>query len=452
MREEQNLTEGPILRHLLRFALPVLLAVCLQDLYGAADLVIVARFGTAADVAAVSTGSQIMELLTLITAGLTTGTTVLLGRIVGRGEENRAGPVIGGGMYLFLAAGAAVTVVLTVCAGLVVSLMRVPAGIFRQTVTYVRICSAGFVCTVAYNFLGSVFRGMGNARVPLAAAALACIFNIAADLSFEHFFGQPVFSAACATVLAQAVSVGLCLLWAQRKKLPLRRRDVRFRRRIALQTLRLGAPVALQNALSGMAFMATLPIINTLGVTAAASVGAAEKLCTFAALVPMACAQSLSAFTAQNVGAGRYDRAHRALWMGMGIFLLADAAASWMLFFRGDGLIALFGKTAPAVTAGAWEYLRAHAVDLLLSSILFSFIGYFDGCGRTRFLLLQSIAGIAAVRIPVTLAMSRRWPVSLLYLGMAAPCATAVQILLCAFFFARACKTRREAAELPDGV
>lgn len=243
---EQSFTRGPILSTLLKFALPVLLAL-LQAMYGAVDLQVVGKFGTAADISAVSTGSQIMQTVTIVITGLAMGITVLLGQKIGEGKPEEAGQAVGSGICLFLVVAVVATAALELAAPQLAVLMHAPADAFDGTVEYVRICSAGAVFIVAYNLLGSIFRGIGDSRVPLITVLIACVLNIGGDLLLVGGFGLNVAGAAIATVFAQAVSVVLSLLLIRKKHLAftLRRQDIRFNGALIGRILKLGSPVAL---------------------------------------------------------------------------------------------------------------------------------------------------------------------------------------------------------------
>ena len=313
----------------------------------------------------------------------------------------------------------------------------------------IRICSGGAIFIVAYNVLGAMFRGIGDSKTPLLTVTIACVVNIASDLLLVGVCGLGVAGAALATVLAQAVSVVLCLLVTKIKGLPFSfsRRDIRFNPRHTGRILRLGAPVALQDVLVSISFLAIAAIVNSLGVIASAGVGVAEKLCGFIMLVPSSFGQSLSAFVAQNIGAGRQDRAKKAMLYGMGASLCCGVVLAWLSFFHGSLLAGLFARDAAVIGAAA-DYLRAYAIDTLLTSILFCFIGYFNGRGSTAFVMAQGIAGAFLVRIPVSLAMSRMEPVSLFRVGLATPCSTVVQILLFLGWYALTAAQDRRQAEI----
>ena len=432
MKQEQNFTQGPILPALIRFALPVLLALLLQVMYGAVDMQVVGRFGTAADISAVATGSQIMQTATMIITSLAMGLTVLLGQKIGEGKREEAGRVVGGGIFLFLIVAVVMTAALLLAAPAVATLLKAPESAFDGTVAYVRICGAGTLFIMAFNLLGSIFRGLGDSKLPLISVCIACVVNIIGDLVLVAVCGMGVVGAAIATVLAQAVSVVLSLQLIRRRQLPfaMTRKDVRFHKAHIRNILFLGTPIALQEMLVSVSFLVITAIANGMGVVASAGVGVAGRLCAFIMLVPSAYMQSMSAFVAQNIGAGQEKRARKALWSGILSSLVVGAFMFWLGFFHGDFLSAIFAEDGAVVLAAA-EYLKSYAIDCFFTSFLFCFLGYFNGCGQSFFVMLQGMIGAFGVRVPVAILMSKIAAGSLFWLGMATPASSVVQILLC---------------------
>ena len=436
MENKNSFTHGGILAPLVRFTFPVLFALILQSMYGAVDLLVVGQFGTAADVSAVSTGSQLMHTITAIMVGLSMGTTVLLGQNIGRRDMKAAGDTVGAGICLFTVLGALVTLVMLVSGRALVGLMQTPAEAFEPACDYVLVCSAGTLCIIAYNLLGGIFRGMGDSNTPLIAVAIACAANIVLDLVFVAVFGMGAMGAALATVLAQAMSVVISLLLIRRKGLifPFSAKQIRFDFAIIKQTLKMGIPIALQDFLVSISFLVLLAIVNSLGLIVSAGVGVAEKLTSFIMLVPSAFMQSMSAFVAQNIGANQPARARKALFYGMATSFCVDVLMAAAAIFFGDRLAAIF-TSDPAVIETAALYLKSYGIDTLLVSFLFCFSGYFNGCGRTTFVMLQGIIGAFCVRIPVAFLVSRIPDVSVFFIGLATPCSTIVQIALCVIYF-----------------
>ena len=430
--QARNFTRGRILMPLVRFALPVLAALFLQAMYGAVDLLVVGRFGSAADVSAVSTGSQIMMTLTHLVSSFAMGATILLGQQIGEGKGERGGETIGACIVLFACVGAALTALAVPGAGALAAVMHAPAEAFDLTATYVRICGAGTLVIIAYNLIGSIFRGIGDSATPLVTVTIACVCNIAGDLLLVAGLHMGTAGAALATVFAQAVSVVISLAMMRRRTLPfeVRRAHIRFNRPVIARIVRLGLPIALQDLLVGVSFLIIQAIVNALGLIPSAGVGVAEKVCAFIMLVPSSFMQSMSAFVAQNAGAGRYDRARKALYCGIGLSLVIGVVMAYMAFFHGDMLARLFSKDEDVVLAAA-DYLKAYGIDCLLTPIFFCFIGFYNGIGMTRFVMLQGIVSAFCVRVPVSWLMSRRKPVSLFHIGLATPCSSALQIVMC---------------------
>jgi len=440
-----SFTEGRILSPLLRFSAPVFLALLLQAMYGAVDLYVIGRFCTAAEVSAVSTGSQIMMTITEVIVGFSVGTTVLVGQKIGAGRHEEAADAIGAGICLFSAMALVVTGVMLAAASPLSALMQAPEEAFAETVEYTRICSAGTVFIVAYNVFGSIFRGLGDSRTPLITVLIACVCNIFGDLFFVAVLKMAVAGVAIATVLSQGISVAASLLILKKRGMPFpfSLKNVRFNREYIAGTLKLGSPLALQDGLVSVSFLAILAILNGMGLMASAGVGVAEKVCAFIMLAPSAFGQSMSAFVAQNIGAEKPARAKKALLCGMAVSFLSGIFMFWLSFFHGEALCGIFTRDPEVAAAGA-SYLCSYAIDTLLVPFLFCFGGYFNGCGKTVFVMAQGIVGAFGVRIPASLLLSRTAGATLFRVGLATPMSTLVQITMCLiYFFTQEKKARR---------
>lgn len=446
METLHDFTKGKILGPLLKFAYPVFLALFLQAMYGAVDLLVVGKFAETADVSGVATGSQIMQSLTSVITSMSIGITILLGQKIGEGKSEVGGKVIGTGITLFAALAAVCTLSFVALAPQISTIMQAPEEAFSQTVSYVRICSAGTVFIIAFNLLGSIFRGLGDSKMPLITVAIACVVNIFGDLLLVAVFKMGTKGAAYATVFAQAISVVLSLAIISRRTMPFTfsKSDLRIDKKIGLQIFKFGAPVALQELLVSLSFLVIFAIVNSLGLTQSAGVGVAEKICSFLMLVASAYMQSLSAFVAQNIGANRRDRAKLALKYGILTSLAAGAVMGYLSFFHGDTLSSIFSNDAEVVSMAA-DYLKAYGIDCVLTAFLFCFCGYYSGCGKTTFTMAQGIAGAFLVRIPFSYFMSRVPGISLFYIGLATPASTVVQITLCLIYFAYTEKKAKQA-------
>lgn len=435
MKKEKTFTEGKILKPLLLFALPVLLALFLQAMYGAVDLLIVGKFASSADVSAVSTGSQIMMTLTNLVSSFAMGTTVLLGQQIGSGKKEEGGKTVGTAIVLFAVIAIIMTVLLVCFAPQISSIMNAPEEAFDKTVMYVRICGGGMLVIVAYNLIGCIFRGIGDSRTPLFTVAIACVCNIAGDLILCAGFHMRTAGAAIATVLAQVISVIVSFFFIRKKELPflMKREYVKIHRRLLGKMTVLGAPIALQDLLVSISFLIILAIVNSMGVIASAGVGVAEKVCAFIMLISSAFMQSISAFVAQNYGAGRMDRAKKALHYGVIVSFAIGVGMFFLSFFHGDLLAGIFSSDTSVVLAAA-DYLKAYGIDCMFTAIFFCYTGFYNGIGQTKFVMLQGIIGAFGVRVPVSYLMSIQPDTSLFKIGLATPLSSILQLVLCLGF------------------
>ena len=426
---------GPILGPLVRFALPLMLSLLLQAFYGGADLAVVGWFSPTASVSAVATGSQVMQIITVVVTGLTMGVTVRLGKAIGAGDPEDAGRTVCGQIRLFAGMALGLTVVMLLAAPAAARLMNVPAEAFDETVRYVRICSSGIVFITAYNGISGVFRGVGNSRSPFLFVFIACLVNVGLDILFVGGFGMAASGAALATILAQAVSVVFSLGYLRRHPLPFPVRAMWGQGSRAIRgILRIGAPIALQDCLTNLSFLIITSIVNGLGVVASAGVGVAEKLFVFLSIVPMAFMSALSTFVAQNMGAGNKHRADRSLLLAQGISLCCGLVMFLATFFAGGALASLFSQD-PAVVASCAEYLRACSPEYLLISLTFCFLGYFNGREHTTFVMAQGLLSSFLVRIPLSYALSRLPGAGVFQIGLAVPVSALLSLGLCLGYF-----------------
>ena len=435
MEKNTSFTEGKILQPLILFAFPVLLALFLQAMYGAVDLLIVGKFATSADVSAVSTGSQIMTTLTNLISSFAMGTTILLGQQIGSGRKEEGGKTVGTAVLRFAGIAILMSIIMVIFAPQISSIMNAPEEAFQKTVNYIRICGSGMLVIVAYNLIGCIFRGLGDSKTPLITVAIACVCNIAGDLLLCAVFHMGTEGAAIATVFAQIISVVASFLFIRKKELPfiIRRTDIRIHREYLGKMVGFGAPIALQDLLVSISFLIILAIVNSMGVIASAGVGVAEKVCAFIMLISSAFMQSMSAFVAQNYGAGLMRRARKALHYGIAVSFSIGVVMFLITFFHGNLLAGIFSSDTEVVLAAA-DYLKAYAIDCLFTAIFFCYTGFYNGIGKTRFVMIQGILGAFFVRVPVSYIMSIQPDASLFHIGLATPMSSILQLVLCVGF------------------
>lgn len=445
MKEQMNdFTTGSIPKKLVHFMLPILGALILQAMYGAVDLLIVGWFGTPAGISAVSTGSNIVNLIVFTVAGLSMGITVLLGKYIGEQRTERCGKVIGGAICFFSGASVILGVLLILFAPGLSILMQAPEEALSLTILYVRICGGGILFIIAYNLTSSIFRGLGNSRLPLIFVAIACVVNILGDLFFVAVLKMNVAGAALATVMAQAVSVILSLVIIRKQGLPFPffRKDICFNSEIR-NFLKIGSPIAFQEILTNLSFLALCAFINRLGLDASAGYGIANKLVGFIMLVPSSLMQSMASFVAQNVGAGKEKRARNSMLTGMAIGACIGVFIMYLSLFHGDMLARIFTND-PQVILRAAEYLKGFSPEPIVTCILFCFMGYYNGHSETLFVMVQGLAQSFLVRLPMSFIMSIQPGATLTMIGLAAPTATVFGIAINFIYYLHYTKKLRE--------
>lgn len=445
MQKVQNFTEGKILTPLLKFLVPILCALFLQAMYGAVDLLVVGKFASTTDVSAVATGSMLMQSITTVLTSLAMGITILLGKKIGEQKQEEAGKVIGAGVALFAIIAVICTVVFVGGASFFAGALHAPKDAFETTVAYVRICSSGILFIIAFNILGSIFRGLGDSKMPLITVAIACVANIGLDLLLVEGAKMGAAGAAIATVAAQVISV-VCSFVVIRKRqigISFSVKDIRLDKNYIRQILVYGIPVSVQDLLVNMSFLVIMAIVNSLGLAQSAGVGVAEKVCAFLMLIPSAYMQALSAVVAQNYGAGKEERARKTLYYAIGTSLLAAIVMWYLGYFHGEILARIFSKDKQVIKMAA-DYLKAYAFDCLLTAELFCFNGFYSGMGKTTFVMIQGMIGAFGIRVPVSWLVSRIPGISLFYIGLASPVSTFVQISIYGVAFAILLKKSRK--------
>ena len=433
--DKADFTQGNILKKLVAFMMPILGALILQAAYGAVDLLVVGRFGSTSGLSAVSTGSQVLNLVTFVVIQFAMGITVLIARYLGEKRPEKIGAVIGGGAVVFTMMSVALFIAMVGFARPISVLMQAPAEAVDLTASYVRICGAGIFFIVAYNLLSAIFRGLGDSKSPLLFVLVACIVNIIGDLVLVAGLHMDAAGAAIATVTAQALSVVFAVMLLLKKDLPfaITKKDFRLNPQCR-KFLKIGLPLALQEFLTQISFLALCAFVNRLGLEASSGYGVACKIVNFAMLVPSSLMQSMASFVSQNVGAGKKKRAKQSMFTGIGVGLAVGCVVFVLVMFKGDVLCSIFSTDA-AVIQNGFAYLKGFAPETLVTAILFSMIGYFNGNNKTVWVMTQGLIQTLLVRLPLAYFMSIRPNASLTKIGLAAPVATTVGIVLNVGFF-----------------
>ena len=412
--KELDLTQGSVPKVLLQFAVPFLIANVLQALYGGADLFVVGQYDDSASVAAVAIGSQVMQTITGIILGITTGTTVLIAIATGAKDDRQVASTIGSSVWLFSIIGIVLTLVMVLFHDRISSLMHTPAEAMEDTKSYILVCSVGILFIVGYNVVCGILRGLGDSKTPLYFVGLACIINIVLDFILVGAFHLGPTGAAIATVTAQGVSFTIALWFLYRRgfHFEFTRRDIRLNRVLSKRVLTLGAPIALQDALINVSFLIII---------------------VFAMLPPMAISSAVATMTAQNYGAGLIQRMNKCLLSGIGFALIFGLSVCLYSQFLPETLTAFFTKD-PAVVAMAAEYLRGYSIDCVVVSFVFCINSYFSGQGNSLFPMIHSLIATFLFRIPLSYWFSQIDSSSLFIMGFAPPISTVVSLFICIWY------------------
>ena len=428
--DKADFTQGSILKKLVAFMMPVLGALILQAAYGAVDLLVVGRFGSTSGLSAVSTGSQVLNLVTFVVVQFAMGITVLIARYLGEKKPEKIGAVIGGGAIVFTIISVVLFIVMVCFAHPISILMQAPEEAVDLTASYVRICGGGIFFIVAYNLLSAIFRGLGDSKSPQLFVLVACIVNVIGDLALVAGLHMDAAGAAIATVSAQALSVVFAVVLLIKKELPfsIARKDFRLNPQCK-KFLKIGLPLALQEFLTQVSFLALCAFVNRLGLEASSGYGVACKIVNFAMLVPSALMQSMASFVSQNIGAGKKKRAKKSMFTGIGVGLVVGCLVFALVIFKGD-MLAGFFSTDAAVIENGYAYLKGFALETIVTAILFSMVGYFNGNNKTIWVMTQGLIQTLLVRLPLAYFMSIQPNASLTKIGLAAPISTMVGVVL----------------------
>ncbi len=429
---EKNLTTGSVLKTVLYFSLPFLLSYFLQTLYGMADLFIIGQFNGVESTTAVSIGSQVMHMLTVMIVGLAMGATVMIGQAVGARKQEETSLAIGNTVTLFMVLSILLMAVLLLAVKPIVSIVSTPKEAIPGTVSYLTICFIGVPFITAYNIISSIFRGMGDSKSPMYFIAVACAANIVLDYFFIGKMGLGPAGAALGTTLSQTISVIVSFIVILKRKtgISLKAKNFRPRRKTIAGLLKVGIPVSLQDGFIQIAFIVITIIANKRGLNDAAAVGIVEKIIGILFLVPSSMLQTVSALSAQNIGAGKHDRARLTLRYATIITVIWGIGASVLMWFDAERFIGLFADSADVIRLGG-QYMRGYVWDCIFAGIHFSFSGYFCAYGLSGISFLHNSLSIICVRIPVAYFTSKYFAATLFPMGLASPAGSALSVIIC---------------------
>ena len=430
--EGKNLTTGSVLNNIVYFSIPYLFSYFLQILYGLADLFVVGQFCGVSTITAVSIGSQIMHMLTVIIVGLAMGTTVVIAQAIGANDKKRTTQAVGNTITLFLIFSLVMAVVLLLSVGGIVSVMSTPVEAVAETKSYLTICFLGIPFIVAYNIIASIFRGLGDSKSPMYFIMIACAVNIILDYVLIGAYRMGASGAAIATVVSQTVSVIVALIFIKKHKsgLQVSRAELKPRKAVMGKILNIGVPVALQDGFIQIAFLVITIIANLRGLNDAAAVGIVEKIIGILFLIPSAMLSTVSAVAAQNLGAKKVDRAKKTLWEALAITVGFGMVFSIAIQFMAGDVVSIFTSESEVIRLGD-QYLRGYVWDCVLAGMHFCFSGFFCACGWSILSFIHNVAAIILARIPLAYLASVMFPDTLYPMGMATNTGSLLSVLIC---------------------
>lgn len=401
-----------------------------------ADLFIIGQFNGVESTTAVSIGSQVMHMLTVMIVGLAMGATVMIGQAVGAAKHDQASHATGNTVTLFMAVSVILTVGLLLAVKPIVSVMSTPAEAVRGTVSYLTICFIGIPFITAYNIISSIFRGMGDSKSPMYFVAVACAANIALDYFFIGGLGLGSAGAALGTTLSQTISVVVSLVVIlKRKMITLTENDFKPNRTTMTRLLKIGTPIALQDGFIQIAFIVITVFANKRGLNDAAAVGIVEKMIAVLFLVPSSMLQTVSALSAQNIGAGKPDRARLTLRYASIMAVIWGIGVCILMQFDAESFVRLFAKDSAEVIRLGSQYMRGYVWDAILAGVHFSFSGYFCAYGLSGISFFHNSLSIICVRIPLSYFASKYFTDTLFPMGLASPAGSALSVIVCICVF-----------------
>ena len=430
MASEKDLTQGSIVSVLLNFVLPYIGANFLQALYGAMDLIITGKFCDKGVIAGTASGSQLMQTLIFFITGLTVSASVLIGRAFGAKQYDNIIKIINTMTVCFIAASFILSALVIGFDEILLKLLQTPEEAFSSAKDYIFICASGLVFIFGFNAIAAVLRGLGNSKAPMYFIIIACFANIILDLLLIGKYHLGAAGAAYATVISQALSVIIGIIYLRKGSFvfKFKFRNIKFDIKTAKELFKIGLPLSLQDTLTPLSFLFLFSLANSFGAAASAAYGSVVRLNAFMMLPAGSFAMALTSVTAQNLGAGRMDRAVKALKLSMLFSFLAGAVFFLWQQIYPESAIAIFSEDKEIIKAGT-EYLRSFSFDYLLVPFVFCCNGFFSGCGRTVFAALNSIASAFLIRVPAAFILCTFISgASLFELGIAAPCASVLTI------------------------
>lgn len=395
-----DMCEGPILKKMLLFALPLMASSLLQLLFNAADIIVVGRFAGDNSLAAVGSTTSIINLLVNLFMGLSVGANVLVARFFGAKREDELSATVHTAMTISIISGIVLTIIGVSGARVILTLMQTPENVLDLAVIYLRTYFLGMTAMMIYNFGAAILRAVGDTKRPLYFLMIAGVINVSFNLLFVIVFKWGVFGVGVATTISQVVSATFvirCLLREQ-SGIQLRLKKLRIQKDVLLKILQIGLPAGFQGILFSLSNVFIQSSVNSFGATVVAGNSAAANIEGFIYVSTNAFHQAAISFTSQNYGAKKYDRINRIMFVAQGCTIVMGTVFGVGAVLMGPVLLSLYTTSAAVVEAGMLR-LRMIGATYALCGVMDTMVGSLRGMGYSVVPMIFSLLGACATRI-----------------------------------------------------
>lgn len=397
---EIDMCNGPILKKMLLFALPLMLSSILQLLFNAADIVVVGRFAGDDSLAAVGSTSSLINLLTNLFIGLSVGANVLVAKYFGAKKEAELRETVHTAMTLSLIGGVVLTIIGVVGAPIILTWMQSPPEVFSLAVIYLRVYFVGMTATMVYNFGSSILRAIGDTKRPLYYLSVAGVVNVVLNLFFVIVFHWGVFGVGIATVISQVISAALVLRCLLREQggIRLDLKKLGINRGKLLQIMQIGLPAGFQGMLFSLSNVVIQSSVNSFGATIVAGNSAASNIEGFVYVGMNAFYQAAISFMGQNVGAGKYNRVNKILLSAETCVIVIGSVLGMLVMIFAEPLLGLYTDSPEVVQAGTVR-LGIICTTYFLCGIMDVMVGALRGLGYSIAPMIVSLLGACVFRL-----------------------------------------------------
>lgn len=391
----KDMTVGNPTRHLLAFAFPLFIGNMFQQLYNTVDTLVVGKYVGADALAATGACGSLNFLFFALTSGLAIGIGIIISQYYGAKNDRGVKTTIANSLYILAAASLAATLLGVFLAKPLLRLMATPEDVLDMAALYLRTTCCGIIFIALYNGVASALRALGDSKTPLYFLIMSSIFNIGFDLLFVLKFNMGVFGVAFATVIAQAISAGVSLLYAVIKVpyFKLSKDEMKPHREIISRSFKLGVPMALQSSMIAISMIVIQGVVNSFGTVVMAAYTITCKVDIIASQLYNAISSALVSYSGQNIGANKPERVKQGYVRGLIIVTIYNCIVVPLVYFFSNGISSFFVDD-PSVISFSSDAMRITTLFYFLLGLIYVPRGVLNGCGDARFSLINGIAEV----------------------------------------------------------